>query len=36
VTNSSTSFFLVDAGSSIRAAYEDLGEVVASFAHSDV
>ena len=32
VTNSSTSFFAVDAGSSIRATYEGLGEVVASFA----
>ena len=34
VTNSSTSFFAVAAGSSIRAVYEGLGEVVASFARS--
>jgi 2-keto-4-pentenoate hydratase len=32
LTNSSTSFFAVDVGSSIRASYEGLGEVVASFA----
>jgi 2-keto-4-pentenoate hydratase len=36
VTNSSTSFFAVDAGSSIRARYDGLGEVVASFAPSPV
>ncbi|HEX4530568.1 MAG TPA: hypothetical protein VIA11_14285 [Acidimicrobiia bacterium] len=34
LTNSSTSFFAVEAGSSIRATYEGLGEVVASFARS--
>jgi 2-keto-4-pentenoate hydratase len=32
LTNSSTSFFAVDAGSSIRAHYQGLGDVVASFA----
>jgi len=34
VTNSSTSFFAVGAGSAIRASYEGLGEVVATFARS--
>ncbi len=34
VTNSSTSFFAVDAGSVIRASYDGLGEVVATFAGS--
>ena len=36
VTNSSTSFFAVDAGSSIRATYDGVGEVVATFAPSSV
>jgi 2-keto-4-pentenoate hydratase len=34
VTNSSTSFFAVDAGSVVRATYEGLGEVEATFARS--
>jgi len=34
VTNSSTSFFAVDAGTSVRARYEGLGEVVATFARA--
>jgi 2-keto-4-pentenoate hydratase len=34
VTNSSTSFFPVDAGSVIRAEYDGLGEVTATFAAS--
>jgi len=33
VTNSSTSFFPVDAGTLIRAVYEGLGEVTATFAY---
>jgi hypothetical protein len=32
VTNSSTSFFQVDAGALVRATYAGLGEVCASFA----
>jgi 2-keto-4-pentenoate hydratase len=34
VTNSSTSFFAVDAGTVVRAVYEGLGEVTATFAHA--
>jgi 2-keto-4-pentenoate hydratase len=36
VTNSSTSFFPVDAGSLIRATYDGVGEVVATFARSSL
>jgi 2-keto-4-pentenoate hydratase len=36
VTNSSTSFFPVRAGSVVRADYEGLGEVVATFAPREV
>jgi 2-keto-4-pentenoate hydratase len=32
VTNSSTSFFAVDSGTVVRAAYDGLGEVTARFA----
>ena len=35
VTNSSTSFFAVAAGAQIRAVYDELGEVVATFARCD-